>query len=168
MRWMGCLLALLGFMLQIGCNTRDETRKKDEVPNKLEAENNMNDEAPDPAKSGTYLRIGRFEEPEEGKIVRAAALKQAEVGPIVARHADRNRSGVIIRGKPPRDGNGTTLGFVEGIPIVLRGEGELHVPEGKFSGRFERLIKDLCVELGCSSCVQVGERSSSLIRFVPD
>jgi hypothetical protein len=128
-----------------------------------------NGEPPDVTKSGTYLRIGVFVEREDGTVVRKESLRLEDVRPIVERHADRNDSGLLIRGKPPRDGNGTTLGYVEGLPIVMRTEGELHVLEMKKPpARFEALFQELCMELRCAACLQVvGGRTSRLIRFVP-
>jgi hypothetical protein len=97
------------------------------------------------------------------------ALAAVKGDRIVGRHADRTQAGEIIRGRPPRDGNGTTLGFIEGVPIVLRSEGEVHVRDGNLPGRFEDFVRDLCSELRCAACVQVvGGESSSLIRFVPE
>jgi len=115
-----------------------------------------------------YVRFGLFEESKDGTIVRVAALNPVDVQRIVRRHADRTRGGELIRGMPPRDGNGMTLGFVEGIAVVLRAEGEVHIRGGSFPERFEAFVRDLYSELGCAACVQVVEgRSSSLIRFVP-
>jgi hypothetical protein len=122
---------------------------------------------PDPAQSGVYVRIGRFREDDDKTVVRVAALDQADVKRVFRRHADRMPSGEIIRGQAPLDGNGTTLGFVAGIPIVLRAEGEVHFGDRKLPDRFDAFLKDLCVELGCAMCVQfVGGKTSSLIRFV--
>jgi hypothetical protein len=163
MRWLASGLLVCATLLAVGCKRPDETRPG------TEPESAMTDEPPDPARSGKYVRFGLFKEAADGKITRVAALDEADVQRIVRRHADRTRTGEIIRGKPPRDGNGTTLGFVEGIAIVLRTEGELHVGAGEFSGRFEAFVRDLFSELGCAACGQVvGGATSSLIRLVPE
>jgi hypothetical protein len=160
LQW-GCLL--LTFLLPVGCNRAGEEYHEHSP------EITMIEEPPDFARIGTYLRIGLFKEVADRSILRMAALNQAEVERIVRRHIDRTRAGTVIRGKPPRDGNGMTLGFIEGIPIVLREEGEVHIPGGQLQGRLESFIRDLCAELGCSVSVQaVGGKSSSLIRIVPD
>jgi hypothetical protein len=153
---------LSAIVLSTGCNKAGET------PQEIQPENIIVDEPPDPAQSGTYLRIGLFKEDAKGTLTRVSALNQAEVQGILRRYADRTRAGDILRGKPPRDGNGTTLGFIEGIPIVLREEGEVHIRDGIFPDRLDGFLKDLCSELGCAACIQAeGGRTSSLIRFVP-
>src|SRR5437763_8729457 len=88
-----------------GCTRTEETRNT-----ALEAPGEMNAEQPDPAGWKTFLRLGIFEEREDGTIARTAALQRAAVENILRRHADRDNAGALIRGKAPKDGNGVTLG----------------------------------------------------------
>ncbi len=150
---MSALVALL-LSLLMGCNngtppTNTTAMKTNDGPEANNAEKII-----DLTQPGNYVIVGRFEQLDGKQMRRVGALTIDEVRPIVERHADRSESGALIRGTPPRDGKGVTLGFVEDNPIVLRREGDVIIPWTRSGKRFDLFLWEFMKELDCVSYVE--------------
>jgi hypothetical protein len=151
----------------IGC-TRIEEHRHEAEANAGEV-GAMNEDPSDPRNWKTFLRIGFLEERPDGAVVCRTALQQPAAERILDRYIDRDNNAAVVGRKPSRDGDGVILGSIQGVPILLRDAGELHVPDGRMPERLEAFVTDFCRELRCTVCVQAaGGVSSKLIRFVPE